>query len=148
MKVLVIQNYHLLPSKNHLLHIAFYQAPPVSTMIHFYVVFNCGLTSELNPMLILKTIQGTMWSWYKNFLIDLNAAKQLSSFHIWWQKLPQCWVSFDSLTSERYWRPESKSPWLMMNLTKFTWSCLCYPTIGSKLVQGATLIHANSWLQN
>ena len=86
------------PSKNHLLYIVFSQAPPVSTMTHFSVVFNCGLTSDINSMLILTIIQGTMLSWYKNFLIDLNAAKQLSSFNIWWQKLPRCWVTFDSLT--------------------------------------------------
>ena len=136
------------PSKNHLLYIVFSQAPPVSTMTHFSVVFNCGLTSDINSMLIFTIIQGTMLSWYKSFLIDFNAAKQLSSFNIWLQKFPQCWVSFDSLTPEGYWRPGSKSPWLMMNLTKFTWSCLCYPTIGPKLVQGTTLMHANSWLQN
>ena len=76
-----------------------------------------------------------MLSWYNNFLIDLNAANQLPSFNMWWLKFPQCWVSFDGLTPEGYWRPGSKSPWLMMNLTKFTWSCLCCPAIGSKLVK-------------
>ena len=85
-----------------------------------------------------------MLSW--NFLSDLNAAKHLSSFNICWQKFPQCWVSFGDLTPEEYLRPESKSLSLMMNLTKFTWPCS--PTVGPKVVQGTTLMHANNWLQN
>lgn len=35
---------------------------------------------------------------------------------------------------------------IMMNLTKFPWPC--YPTVGPKVVQGTTLMHANNWLQN
>ena len=87
-----------------------------------------------------------MLSRYENFLSDLNAAKHLSSFNICWQKFPQCWVSFGDLTPEQYLRPESKSLSLMMNLTKFTRPC--YPTVGPKVVQGTTLMHANNWLQN
>ena len=48
-------------------------------MTHFSVVFNCGLTSDINSMLIFTITQGTMLSWYKSFLTDFIAAKQLDA---------------------------------------------------------------------
>ena len=48
-------------------------------MTYFSVVFNCGLTSDVNPVVSLRILQGAMLAWYKNFLIDLNAASFKSS---------------------------------------------------------------------
>ena len=90
-----------------------------------------------------------MLSWYKDFLIDLNAAKQLSSFNIWWQNFPQCWVSFEGLTPEGYWKPGSIISWQMMNLTKFTWSSLCYPALFSgHFCYRKTVVKTQSWATN
>ena len=61
-KVFVMQNYHLFPLKRSFITHVFSQAPSVSTMTHFSVVFNCGLTSDINSMLIFTIIQGTMLS--------------------------------------------------------------------------------------